>query len=264
MEQLEAYISQARQQGQTDEQIRQTLLATGWSAEQLSGVLPAPSAPQLVATVQHAAQAGPPVAVGQPASQPVTTPMQPQTVVHKRSAKRSVALLCLCLFILVVAGSSYAVFGRGTSYQTVIHQFVQAIEDNNKTKADSLESTAFKAEVKKYASTTSFYSACQQEGALCTASFMSSFLSSATKTYTSYTASNGTKGKELVYTKKQTLSGTQAGGTGCSSTSTTTLSIAVIPSGHSWLVDNINDGTNASGNMCLAPGGTASSGNTTQ
>ncbi len=39
MEQLHPYIQQARQQGQTDNQIRQSLLASGWNAEQVGSAI---------------------------------------------------------------------------------------------------------------------------------------------------------------------------------------------------------------------------------
>lgn len=39
MEQIDTYIQQARQQGQTDEQIRQSLLASDWNAEQVNSAI---------------------------------------------------------------------------------------------------------------------------------------------------------------------------------------------------------------------------------
>jgi hypothetical protein len=46
MEQLNTYIQQARQQGQTDAQIRQALLNSGWSIAQVDGVIPDTLTPQ--------------------------------------------------------------------------------------------------------------------------------------------------------------------------------------------------------------------------
>lgn len=264
MEPLQAYISQARQQGQTDEQIRQALLSAGWQSAQVNAALPSlsgqssPYNPQaypgsdqpLVATVTSSVPD-----MGQPYASAINAAAQPVIELNqrehqqKRASSLRIAMACLAVLIIVIAASSFLLFRTNNSYQAIIQDFVSDMQHKDKAKADALESPAFKAEVQKYAGTTSFYAACQQEGELCTASFDASYLAKATKAYQKYTSSSGVKGEQLVYTVKQSL-----GSGSCSSKSTSTLSIAVIPSAKTWLVDNINDGVNATAQLCPVPG----------
>lgn len=276
MEPHEAYIDQARQQGQTDEQIRQALLVGGWSVKQVNAVLKAPEVPApvaagtppsdagplLVATVQPATEVTSTPVITQPNSQPInaqqTMPASnQQQVAGKQSSRLPVAVVCLVLLLIVIAGSSYAIFGRKTTYQTAVQEFITAMQNNDKAKVYAFESPAFKAESQKYDGTTNFYTACQEEGLLCTASFKQSYLSKATKTYENYTATDGTNGKAVVYTIKESIN---YGGPGCSSNSVDTLSIDVIPKANSWLVDNLGDNSNSTGKFCSTSGSSSSVG----
>jgi hypothetical protein len=260
MEQLNTYVQQARQQGQSDEQIRQSLLTSGWNAEQVNAALlgtaatPAPVGQP--ANYRNSASAVPTANVGQPFTVDSQQPVQP-----KRTSKLPILVVGVIVLLLIVGGGGFALLGQKTSYQTVIQQFVTAIQKKDKATADSLESPAMKTFGQKNVGTASFYDACQQASQLCTPLFTTAFLDKATKSYKDYTASNGAKGKEIVYTLKQSLSGSQAGGQGCSSASTNTLTVAAVPKGNTWQIDNADPSINASANLCLAPGGTSSVGN---
>lgn len=252
MEQINTYIEQSRQNGQTDEQIRQALIASGWNAEQVNSVLgglPVPIPEQ--APVQPT-----PVASADPA----LSPTPPQSTPAKRRSRLPFVAGSLAVLLIIVAGGVFALSSHKASYQTVIQSFITAMQKKDKAKADALESPAAQAFFKKTAGTTSFYDACQQVGELCTASFNASYLAKATKTYKEYTASNDTKGMQLIYTIKQSVSGSKAGGQGCSGDSTSTLTVSVIPKGNSWLVDNLDQTVDAKGELCLAPGGISSVG----
>lgn len=237
-------------------------------------ISPAPAAP---AVQPQAFQ--PPV---QPTvtSQPFTAaPATPAPV--KNKPKKTVLAAALVVLLIVIGGGAYAFFGRNqkpasqpnvansaqstasspTGYESTIQKFITAVENKDKATADSLESPAAKATFKQYAGTESFYDSCQQSGVLCTGIFKPSYLSKATQTPKDYKASNGTKGKEIVYAVKQSLSGAAAGGQGCSSQGETDLTIAVVPSGRSWLVDNVDMGFSGSANACPASGSTSSSSN---
>lgn len=120
------------------------------------------------------------------------------------------------------------------------------MENKDKNKADSLESPYMKATLKKEIGTTSYYNGCQQQRIYCSTILSKSGLAKATQAYEEYTTSNGQKGKELVETFLESTGGTQSTGQSCSSKSTNTLVIAVVPSGNSWLVDNVFESSHAS------------------
>lgn len=258
MEQLNIYIQHARQQGQTDEQIRQALVAAGWNSAQVSNALgdvssPAPA--NLAAPPdfnQPSAVVSPVISGGDQAFVAASSQNSPS----KKKSKLPLLLVGVVVLVVVVGVAVFALAGSKTSYLTVIQNFITAEQNKDKAKVDSFESPAAKTYFQKNAGTSSFYDACKQAGDLCTASFKASYLSKATKTYKSYTASNGTKGKEVVYAVKQS-----AGGQGCNSNSTSTLTIAVVPKGKSWLVDYVNEAINFDGNVCPFSGGTTSVGN---
>jgi hypothetical protein len=265
MDQINIYIEQCRQQGQTDEQIHQSLMASGWSIEQVSAVLPSqiPAAPISVSgspavgvvqpTPQSSASMMPIVSTEQVSA---TMPQQ-QAKSKTRSKKLPLIIAGSLALLLIILGSAFFLIGS-KSYQTVMQQFITAIRDKHQATANSLESPAFKSQIQKYYKTRSFYSVCQQYqyGTFCTSLFTTNFIDTATKTYKDYKASNGTEGKEIIYTLKQSLSGARAGGQGCSSTSTTTLTIAAVPKGNSWLIDNVSPSFNNSPNGCSNSSGT--------
>ena len=197
----------------------------------------------------------------------VIGPQQPfvsnaQQATPKPKKSKLVLLILVIAVLLICAGGAYALFGRKTtSYQDVIKQFVTAIQNKDKATVDSLESPAAKVLLQKNTGNASFYDTCQKEGILCTADFSMSVLAKGTQTVKGYTAADGTKGKAVTYTIKQSLNGAQAGGQGCSSNGTTTLTFDVVPKGSSWLIDNLDEGNNFSANLCPAPGASSSVGN---
>jgi hypothetical protein len=256
MEQINTFIQQARQQGQTDEQIRQSLLASGWNIEQVNAALISNN-PQVSQAFSSPLNQPPFATPAQNVGQPNFSTLAPvQNVSKRKKISLPLVLTVIVLLLLIVGGSTFALLSHTTNYQSVIQQFVTAIENKNKTTADTLESPAFKTTAEKYYKTDSFYSVCKQTGDLCTPLFTPQFLNKATKTYKDYTATNGTKGKEVIYSLKQAASGTQAGGKGCSYNTKSTLTIAVVPHGNSWLVDSANPSIISGGtiNLCPSPG----------
>jgi hypothetical protein len=138
----------------------------------------------------------------------------------------------------------------------VIDKFVTAVQKKDKATADSLESPASKAFFQKNTGTTSFYQACQKLGEDCTTIFKASALAKAPKQYKDYTPSSGPKGKQVVYVIDP-LAGIHAGQPGCNNPTIIDLTIAVVPKGSSWLIDNVDEGLDASANKCTT--GTSSS-----
>lgn len=139
--------------------------------------------------------------------------------------------------------SSAASTAPASGYETAIGKFIAAIQAKDKVAADGLQSPAFQASNKASGGTTSFYDVCQSGGELCTGSFSAKFLAKGTKTTEAYTAADGTKGHQMVYTIKSSSSGENS-----SSSSATTLKLAAVPSGNSWLIDLVDLGGKASGN----------------
>ena len=170
----------------------------------------------------------------------------------------------LVILVLVAAGAAHAILGGKTSYQTAAQDFINAVQTKNKAAADQLESSAAKTSFQKTDGTTSFYSSCQQNGILCTMYFQSAFLSKASKTYQSYSAANGTKGEEMIYSLKQSVKGTDSTGKACTINSTTTLTIGLVPNGKSWRVDYINQEVGGlDNNLCLSTSSSPSTQTTT-
>jgi Flp pilus assembly protein TadG len=155
------------------------------------------------------------------------------------------------LLILVLGGISYGIYIHShpvtkasqqatatlatapTSYQSVIQEFVTALQNGNKNTADTLQSSTFsQANLQQYGS-TSFYSACVSIGTDCTGAFVQSYLANAMKASNVYISESGTKGDEIDYTVTVTPSG--------SSGNSNTLTIGVVPNGKSWLIDYVNE-----------------------
>jgi hypothetical protein len=259
-------------QGKGRDEIKAELIAKGVSPDSVEDMLdilvpvaivtplvaaqpePQPVAPAPVVTLPPQPVATP-VVPAPPLPQPQVTPTPAVAAatpaVPKKKSKLKLIIAGLVVVAAVTGGGVYA-FNviQGASYQTVIHRFITAMQKQDKKTADSLESSGAKALVQQYAGTTSFYDACKKEGQICTASFSAAYLAKGTSVYKDYTSSKGVKGKELVYTIKQSLSGAAAGGLGCNSNSTETLSIAAIPSGNTWLIDDIDEGINANASLC--------------
>ena len=228
MDPISSYIQQARQQGFGDEQIRQALIAAGWPVDQVNAAF------------------APPVAL--PAYQPLVSAGEAQPQV-KQGSKLPLLIVGILILLIVVGGVAFAALGRKTSYQTAIQQFITAMHDNKKAATDAMVSPAFKAELKKDAGTSSVYDSCHQNSALCLNFFSPSFLNKAILTHKTF-QSKGVQVEEETYTLKQKLTGEQAGGQGCTSSSTTTLSISAIPNGKSWLISDVEPSLNASADIC--------------
>ena len=281
MEQLNTYIQQARQQGQTDDQIRQALVAGGWNADQVNGALGGAATPPSPLPPPPAPSLSQPATIVQPTVQPTSfspqvssqaLPGQAPIVVSDQAAfaspqpsmsgklmsKLPLLVAGLMALIVIVAVGVYALSSHKAGYQAVIQEFITAIQKKDKKTADSLESSAAKAYFQKNGGSSSFYDSCQQAGQLCTASFDASYLAKATKSYKDYTAANGTKGKEEVFTVSQS----QGAGQACTGKSSSTITIAVVPSGGSWLIDNVTEDASASGVTCPASGSSSSSSDT--
>jgi len=234
MDPLQSYIALARQQGINDAQIAQALITAGWPTQNIYEALnPGSTYPQSPLL----------------APQPIATNLAlPQVKSHKNSL---VLVTSILLLIFLVIGVSYLAFVRRPSPQSVVNSFVKAMNNKDQLAADNLESPAARTYYYKNAGTTSYYKVCYKAGTICTSSFQSSFLSKASITTRSYVALNGTKGSETIYTVKQSVNAAIVGGSGCV-TSTDALTIAVVPKGHSWQVDFVDQNISAVASSCGA------------
>lgn len=144
-----------------------------------------------------------------------------------------------------------------TSASTVITEFNSAMQKGNAKEVLSLESKAFQAEIKTASSklnkvskniqvTNNYYSYCKSLGNICTYEFNAKNLSSAKVETKPYKAVDGSNGSQEVFTTTTSINSTSSSKTSDSSftgsesgSSQTSFSIDVIPSGNSWLVDNV-------------------------
>jgi len=125
------------------------------------------------------------------------------------------------------------------SADAAIDSFIAAITNKDKAKADSLQTKAMQETTKNQIGTTSFYDSCQTEDNFCDQLFSKEYLSSGTVKTVDYSAKDGTKGKQRVYTIKDTES-QQNAGSSTSSKSTTTITIATIQLDKNWVIDDFN------------------------
>jgi hypothetical protein len=270
MEKINTYILQARQAGQTDEQIRQNLVAGGWQTEQVNQALgevapypevavtplqgqvipggyqpPAPA--QGTSQPTYLSQLGSPTDAPGPLAQP--TAPSPSPLPKRRNFKLFAAIGIVVAILIIASGASYALFFHKVSYRTVADDFVTAMEKGDKAKADSLVSVAGKAQLKKYAGSTSYYDYCKKTGATCTYYFSSKFLGKAAVTTKNEPTKNGVQKRQVIYTLKQSSS---TKSTGCTSngSSTQTLTIELEAKGKTWVVDAADPETNFSASLC--------------
>lgn len=207
---------------------------------------PSPVAPSLPTPEQT--PAGPPVSPPLIPNQPVATAAQLPPSKPKKT-KLPLLIGLIIIFLIAIGGATYALLqvGHKTTYQTVVQEFITAMQDHDKSKADALMSPAAKTQYQKHEGTSSIYTFCQKTGVLCTYYFTPKFLGQTTTTTKNYTFSGGVQGKEVTYAEKQTL---PIGNTGCSSVSTSSLAIGVVPSGNTWLIYGADPTTSFSAKVC--------------
>lgn len=220
MEELNYFILQARASGQSDEATRQQLIQAGWSIKQVEAALSPSSAQSLQ----------------QPTKNKMRTPLIIGGTV--------LALLILAL----IAGGLLNSSKPKISYRTVAIQFITAVRNGNQAKADSLESQPLKAQALKGSGSPSFEKYCKSYGSVCTVYFSSQFVDKAKATYGSYTSPEGTKGESITLSLKDS----QLQGSNCSNSSgTMLLTLDLVPSGNSWLIDSVSP--DASNNTSCTP-----------
>jgi hypothetical protein len=270
MEKINTYIAQARAAGQADEQIRQSLLSSGWQAEQITQALgpqtlqseaPAPVSGGRVipggfrppalpeSQIINPSQARYSAFPADSSAQPVAASTSPPE--KQRSKLLAVIIIVAVAVLLIAGGASYALFFHKVSYNTVAEEFVTAIEKGDKAKADSLISADGKAQLKKYTGSSSYYDTCKKAGATeCTYYYSAAFLNKAARSTKNEGKKNGVQKWQVTYTLKQ-LSNTKEG-SGCTSSgsSTQTLTIELAAKGNTWVVDNADPEVNFSSNLC--------------
>ena len=190
-----------------------------------------------------------PVAAPQPKQRPFIPLNHDIAMLKPKTTKPQRVLILMIVILLVIVGGVYAFYNLGhkTSYQTVVQEFITAMQTNDKAKADALTSPQAKTLYQQHEGTNSIYTFCQKTGTLCTYYFSSKFLGATTTTTKDYTFPGNIKGKEVIYTSKDNL---PIGNTGCTSQSTSTLTIGVIPSGSTWLIYGAGPSTSFSAKLC--------------
>jgi len=193
--------------------------------------------------------------VGQPA--PVQTGLETQVGMQPALAQPAaldaapherhlnLRVLLVLAVVVLTAFLSYKLFAPKTSYQTIVDKFIVAVQNGDRATVDALESPASKKFYQKTTGDSGFYASCQDAGELCTSSFSKSYLAKAKKTLKAYTAENGSHGKQIVYTVTQKSNSPE-----CQGTSTGVISIAVVPKGRTWQVDNVGLNFSYSGGAC--------------
>jgi hypothetical protein len=193
---------------------------------------------------------------------------QPENVLPKKRNSKIKIVFIVAIVIFILAGSLavYAVVNsnkdssaknpasgsptlapttKTSGADAAIDGFIEAIIKKDKSKADALQTKAMQETVKAQMGTTSLYDSCQTEDNFCDQLFSKEYLNSGTVKTIDYTAKDGTKGKQRVYTvttkdsqTNSTLSGT--------SKSTTTITFAAIELDNNWMIDNFNFESNFS------------------
>lgn len=172
-----------------------------------------------------------------------------------KSSKMNVFLIIGLIIILIIGGGLYWALNHksnkptvsnnsgqlntssSSGYETAINSYITAFQNNNKSAADALQSIAFITYLKTGYPSGSYYSICQSSGQVCTDYFSKQYLSLATKKTSSYTSKSGVKGFAITYTVTTPGSNTA---TESVSSSSSSLTLDAIPSGNTWLIDNIS------------------------
>ncbi|MGZ6005771.1 MAG: hypothetical protein ACXWLH_06555, partial [Candidatus Saccharimonadales bacterium] len=174
---------------------------------------------------------------------PRPIPSMPQEQPVKRSSlpglKGRIPLIPIGVVVaaLIIVFVIVGLLSNKAGYQDVAQQFITAVHENDQAKADKLQSPAMLLYLQNNAATSSFENLCKSSDQLCMPLFDPTFIKKAQKTYQDYTANDGTKGKKITYTLVQTIN---SGGSSCQTTSKNTLTLSLVPSGKSWLVDSAN------------------------
>jgi len=259
MNEINSYIIQARHAGINDNDIRQNLIMSGWKIEDIDlSFHETTSESYFVSQNPNVSQFNEGVVTYPEQSNFQLPPVQDNNVRTKSrigflsrikrpfSSKLFISLI-LAVIIVAAAIITFTSFGPKSGYDKTVQSFISAIQDNNKSLADSLESSQGKTYFKNGTGDSSFYDTCKQSGSFCTSFFKSSNISKAKKTVHSYKSSSGVKGKVITYTEQGSLNTTSEK---CSNNSSTELNLALVPSGSSWLIDYINISINAGSNNC--------------
>lgn len=192
---------------------------------------------------------------------PVASPNIPQTTA--KASKMPMFLVAALVLLLLIGAGTYLVFfhkavkpklsnstgqssqtnkastssSNNSGYETAVNAYITDFQNKDMAAADALQTAAFSSYIKSGSSSQSYYSLCQSAGQLCAGYFSKQYLTSAVKSTTSYTSKAGVKGYEITYTVSTPGSKTS---TESVSSSSSSLTIEVIPVNRVWLVDNID------------------------
>jgi hypothetical protein len=250
MNDINTYIVQARHAGVDDNEIRDNLVLTGWRIEDIDKAFQETTSSDLFVSQNPSNQSY----ASQPNDNSVSHQLPAVQTNYERSKSRfnpfsslrniigprTFGLLALILVIVAVVIFMFVVVDK-PGYSKTAQKFISAIQDKNKTDADTLENSQALSYFKQTTGDSSFYDSCVQSGSFCTNFFKS--IGNATKTVHSYTSSSGIKGKEITYTENVTAGGFSQK---CINDSTTVLNLSLVPSGNTWLIDYANISINDS------------------
>jgi hypothetical protein len=243
MDQLSSYIRQARELGQTDDRIGDDLVTAGWSPDQVNSYLSRPvtvltDSPSLISQNNPSPYQLPPVQMPTQSSSKASNP--PRRLIIALSA----------LILLVILGIAISkLFESKSGYQQVASQLVNAVQAKDKSKADSLESTAAKTYFEKTAGDSSFFDSCNKAGEFCTGFFNKTNLAKSTKSVGDYTSASGQPGKKVIYV--ETEKSNTSTDSKCNN-SNYSLEIDLVPNSQSWQVNNVLLKFNSSDNLCAS------------
>jgi hypothetical protein len=254
MNDIISYIIQARHAGINDNDIRQNLIMSGWKIEDIDESFhQTTNASYYVSQDPNTIQPSEGVINYPEQSNFQLPPVQSNNADSKsgigsfKRPNKKVFFALILVVIIVVAASLVFAHGPKSSYNKTAQSFISAIQDKNKTLADSLESTEGQAYFKTGTDDPSFYDTCQQSGAFCTNFFKASNISKAKKTVHSYKSNAGVEGKEVTYTEQGSLNSSSLK---CSDNSSTELNLALVPNASSWQIDYVNVSINAGSDNC--------------
>jgi hypothetical protein len=118
-----------------------------------------------------------------------------------------------------------------------IDTFINAIRNKDKPESDALQTIAMQQTLKDASGVTSFYDYCQKNEYFCEQQFSAENLGTGNIKLIDYTAKDGTRGKQRIYTITKTV---YPPNSKTGSKSVTTITIATVQVNGVWMIDYFN------------------------
>ena len=216
------YISLSRKKKLTQEQVRLYLIEEGWNKSQIERLFK-DSSNQNPINKNSIAQKN-------------------DKLLNLRLVNGKLYLKALVLALVIVGSATIWLIHtpKPKTYQSVLSNFLSALEKHDQIKAQSLESQTEKQQLNT--SNHSFYNYCNSSAQICAKALSADKLKTAELQTVPYSTNIGIKGEEQIISEKLA---------GCAGM--VKVYIVAYPTGNSWVINSVNIIGSAAVNKCNIP-----------